>query len=103
MALEVASNESAAEFLNDDKEKALLSTLSKFPDLVLSAAKSREPHALTNYLRELAGEFHAYYNGTKILVEEPGLRASRLALIGAVKQVLANGLSLLSISAPVKM
>ena len=103
MALEVASSESAAEFLNDDKEKALLSTLSKFPDLVLSAAKSREPHALTNYLRELAGEFHAYYNGTKILVEEPGLRASRLALIAAVKQVLANGLSLLSIGAPVKM
>ena len=103
MDLEVASSERAAEFLNDDKEKALLSTLAKFPDCVLSAAKSREPHVVTNYLRELAGEFHAYYNGSKILVEEPELRASRLALIGAVKQVLANGLSLLSIGAPVKM
>ena len=103
MALELASSDSAAEFLNDDKEKALLSTLAKFPDLVINAAKSREPHVVTNYLRELAGEFHAYYNGTKILVAEPELRASRLALIAAIRQVLANGLSLLSISAPVKM
>ena len=103
LALETASSDTAAEFLNSDKEKVLLSTLAKFPDLVLAAAKSREPHVVTNYLRELAGEFHAYYNGTKILVDDTEVRASRLALITAIRQVLANGLTLLAISAPVKM
>ena len=103
LALEMASSDSAAEYLNSDKEKILLSTLAKFPDLVLAAAKSREPHVVTNYLRELAGEFHAYYNGTKILVDDTEVRASRLALITAIRQVLANGLALLAINAPVKM
>jgi len=63
----------------------------------------REPHALTQYLRDLAQEFHAYYNSNKILVDDGGVRTARLHLIAAVRQVLANGLALLGISAPESM
>ena len=101
-APEIPSDEAAA-FLTDEKEKALLTSLAQFPEQVLSAAQNREPHTITNYLRELAGEFHAYYNSTKILIEDAEIRASRLSLISATRQVLYNGLSLLSISAPTKM
>lgn len=101
-APEIPSDQAAA-FLTDEKEKALLTSLAQFPEQVLSAAQNREPHTITNYLRELAGEFHAYYNSTKILIEDAEIRASRLSLISATRQVLSNGLSLLSISAPTKM
>ncbi|MGR8949605.1 MAG: arginine--tRNA ligase [Gammaproteobacteria bacterium] len=100
---ERASSDIAANYLTEDKEKSLLTTLGRFPELILTAATNREPHLLTNYLRELAGEFHGYYNGTKILVDESELRSSRLALIAAVRQVLNNGLVMLSISTPTKM
>ena len=97
------SSEVASIHLNQDKEKSLLNMLARFPELIATAATNREPHLLTNYLRELAGEFHGYYNGTKILIDEPELRASRLTLIDATRQVLRNGLVMLSIAAPTKM
>ena len=103
LVFESVSSDTAAAFLNDDKEKTLLTTLAKFPELVFSAASNREPHMVTNYLRELAGEFHGYYNSTKILVDDEKLRASRMSLIAAIKQVLHNGLTLLAIDAPTKM
>ena len=93
----------AASFLSLDKEKSLLGMLARFPELIIAAAENREPHLVTNYLRELAGEFHGYYNGTKILIDDPQLRASRLTLIWSVRQVLRNGLTMLSISTPTKM
>ena len=84
-------------------ERKLAMLLATFPDLVTSAAMGREPHALTQYLRDLAQEFHAYYNSNKILVDDGGVRTARLHLIAAVRQVLANGLALLGISAPESM
>lgn len=100
---ELVGSTVAAKFLVDDKEKTLLSSIGRFPELVEQAALNREPHLLTSYLRELAADFHAYYNGTKILIDDENLRVSRLSLINAVKQVLNNGLTMLRISAPQKM
>jgi len=58
---------------------------------------------LAHYLRDLAGEFHSYYNNSEFLVDEAELRSTRLLLISAVKQVLVNGLSILGVSAPQSM
>lgn len=99
----LVSSAIAASRLSDEKEKALLSLIGRFPEVVEQAALNREPHLITSYLRELAADFHAYYNGTKIIIDEEQLRSSRLSLIQSVKQVLANGLALLRISAPQKM
>jgi arginyl-tRNA synthetase len=82
---------------------ALAQKLAEFPEMVATAARELAPHAVAFYLRELAGEFHSYYNAERILVEDEGLRAARLALCAAVRQTLANGLSLLGVSAPEKM
>jgi arginyl-tRNA synthetase len=89
--------------LSGDKELALARRLEKFPDVVAGAAQELAPHAVAFYLRELAAEFHSYYNAERILVEDEALRAARLALCAAVRQTLANGLLLLGVSAPEKM
>lgn len=89
--------------LVEKREHALAALLSRFPDVIANAARDREPHQLANYLREVAVEFHAYYNAHKILVPEADLRAARLALCGAVRIVLGNGLELLGVSAPTEM
>jgi arginyl-tRNA synthetase len=86
-----------------DAELALLSRLIEYPELVESAAREISPHLIAFYLRELAAEFHSYYNATRILVEEEPVKLARLALITAVRQVLRNGLALLGVSAPEKM
>ncbi len=91
------------EFLVEPKERALAVLLSRYPDVVEAACSSREPHQLTNYLRELATRFHAYYNVHKVLVRDDSLRSARIKLIGAVRQVVANGLGILGISAPSEM
>ncbi|RJX32395.1 MAG: arginine--tRNA ligase [Desulfarculus sp.] len=89
--------------LTGEEEVALARRLAEFPEMVEGAARSLEPHRITYYLHELAGSFHSYYNGTKVLVEDPGLSAARLLLAQAVGRVLANGLGLLGVSAPEKM
>lgn len=89
--------------LAETHEQALLSTLARYPEVIERAAKMREPHQLTHYLRELAGEFHTYYNAHTFLVEEAELRDARLNLIDAIRQVIANGLALLGVSAPEAM
>ena len=89
--------------LTQDSEKALLRRLDRYPEMVGKAAASAEPHAVASYLRELAGDFHSYYNAHKMLVEDPGMRAARVALSEAVRQVVANGLALLGVSAPESM
>jgi arginyl-tRNA synthetase len=71
--------------------------------MVEAAALNHEPHHLAHYLRELANEFHTYYNAHQFLVGDPALRNARLNLIQAVRQVLANGLGLLGVSAPDSM
>ena len=67
------------------------------------ASKELAPHQVAFYLRELAGEFHSYYNAERILVPEARVRLARLALAAAVRQVLRNGLALIGVSAPEKM
>jgi len=89
--------------LDNDHERALLKRLAAFPEVVADSARELAPHTIANYLQELAKEFHAWYNSHKTLVEDESLRNARLCLSGAVKQVLANGLQLLGVSAPASM
>jgi len=91
------------ERLSEPHEAALLTTLSRYPDVVESSALQHSPHHLVHYLRELAAELHAYYNAHQFLVEDAGLRDARLNLIAALRQVLLNGLRLLDVSAPESM
>lgn len=92
-----------AQFLREAAERRLAIVLSRFSEVVANAADAAEPHQLTNYLRDLATEFHAYYNGHKVLVEDAGVCWARLRLIDAVRQVIANALALLAIRAPSEM
>ncbi|MGH8741142.1 MAG: arginine--tRNA ligase, partial [Burkholderiales bacterium] len=95
--------DASLEPLNGERELKLAQRLAEFPEVVASAAGELAPHAIAFYLRELAGEFHSYYNAERILVDDEALRVARLALCAAVRQTLANGLSLLGVSAPEKM
>ncbi len=89
--------------LNDKTAFALMARLSEFPEVLTLAAKDFAPHSLCFYLKDLAGDFHAFYNAQRILVEEDDVRNARLALLLATRQVLRNGFALLGISAPEKM
>jgi arginyl-tRNA synthetase len=82
---------------------ALLAKLAEYPDVLAHAAAELAPHAVAFYLRELAGEFHSFYNAERVLVDERAERDARIALIAATRQVLANGLTILGVSAPAKM
>jgi len=89
--------------LVEPHEKALLRRLTYFPELLETAAQNLEPHQLAHYLRELAGDFHTYYNAHTFIVEDDALRNARLNLVAATRQVIQNGLKLLGVSAPEKM
>lgn len=93
----------ALDRLDAAEEQALFTRLSRYPETVEGAALAREPHQVANYLRELATEFHQYYNTHKFLVDDVELRDARIALIAAVRQVIRNGLALLGVSAPEAM
>ena len=86
-----------------EHERALLDRLMTYPEAVENAARDLAPHMIAFYLRELAAEFHSYYNATRILVDDANLLRGRLALITAVRHVLRNGLTLLGVSAPERM
>jgi arginyl-tRNA synthetase len=89
--------------LTEAHEQQLIGALARYPEVVEAAALAHEPHQLCHYLRELANEFHTYYNAHTFLVETGDLRDARLNLIDAARQVIANGLGLLSVSAPERM
>jgi arginyl-tRNA synthetase len=89
--------------LRSPYEQALLNRLADFPDELSAAARELAPHLVTFYLKELAAEFHSYYNAEQFLVDDVVLREARLALVVAVGQVIRNGLALLGVSAPVAM
>ena len=91
------------ERLTETHEQALLKTLARYPEVVEAAALNEEPHQLAHYLRELANDLHTYYNAHPFLVEDAALRDARLKLIAATRQVLANGLGLIGVSAPEQM
>jgi len=100
---DVARGRSGLHRLVETHEQALLASLSRYPEVVEAAAVQRAPHALVQYLREVANDFHAYYNAHQFLVEDAELRDARLTLIQGTCQVVRNGLSLLGVSAPESM
>ena len=89
--------------LDDASARALLTELSRYPEVVAAAGAELQPHLLTVYLHELAQAFQSYYNDHQFLVDDPDVRDARLALAQATKQVLANGLDLIGVSAPEAM
>ncbi|MGW4481158.1 arginine--tRNA ligase [Rhodococcus triatomae] len=95
------------ELLTHDREGDLIRTIGDFPKVVKAAADLREPHRIARYLEELAGTYHRFYTDCRVLPQgdEPAgeLHTARLALCGATRQVLANGLGLLGVSAPERM
>jgi arginyl-tRNA synthetase len=89
--------------LVSDYELVLLRRLADFPDMLLLAADEFAPHQVVFFLKDLAQEFHSYYNAERFLVDDMRIRQARLALIVAVGQVLRNGLAILGIGAPDEM
>ena len=93
--------------LGHDREGALIRTLGEFPRVLQSAAALREPHRVCRYLGDLAGDYHRFYDGCRVLPQgdEPAgdLHGARLALCAATRQVIANGLGILGVSAPERM
>ena len=89
--------------LNNERELALCARLGSFPELIQNAAADHAPHQIAFYLKDLAAEFHSWYNAERMLVEDAALKLARLALAKAVRQVLASGLALLGVSAPQSM
>ena len=89
--------------LSEPHEVQLLSTISRYNDVIVSAATYYEPHILTNYLKDLATDFHAYYNSQQFLVDDSALRNARLTLILAARQLIVNGLKLIGVNAPESM
>ena len=89
--------------LESAREQALMNRLADYPDVLAGAADELAPHQLAFYLKDLAADFHGYYNAERVLVEDAATREARLALLLATRQVLRNGLALLGVSAPEKM
>jgi arginyl-tRNA synthetase len=89
--------------LESASEIALMARLAQWPDTVRGAVDELAPHVLAYYLRELAADFHSFYNAQRVLVDDSGLRSARLALLASTRQVLRNGLALIGVSAPERM
>ena len=89
--------------LDTASEIALMARLAQWPDTVRGAVDELAPHALAYYLRDLAADFHSFYNAQRVLVDDSGLRSARLALLASTRQVLRNGLALIGVSAPERM
>lgn len=103
LAFDAASGLERLPDLDSGATRDLLTDLSRFPEVVEAAGQSLEPHLVAAYLVELAQAFQSYYNDHQFLVDDAGLRDSRLALALATRQVLANGLALLGVAAPQRM
>jgi arginyl-tRNA synthetase len=89
--------------LDSAPAQALMLLLAKYPDMLANAAQGLAPHDVAFYLRELAAQYHSYYDAERILVDDDAVRLARLALVAATRQALQNGLQMLGVSAPVKM
>lgn len=89
--------------LQGEHARDVMVEVSRFPEIVEAAAQCREPHLLAQYLRDLAGAFHVWYNAEQFLVDDEALRNARVALAYATRQALANGLAMLGVSAPQTM
>lgn len=103
--IEAATDTSLASVsrLTEPHETALIRRVTQFPEVLENAARDLEPHQLAHYLRELAGDFHSYYNAHRFVVDDAQLRNARMTLALAAQQVIRNGLALLGVSAPETM
>ena len=95
-----AAGVGAFTMLTETHEKALMSSLGRYPEIIDLAANNRAPQHLVHYLRDLANELHSYYNAHQFIVDDAALRNARLALIQATRTVIANGLAIIGVSAP---
>ncbi|AUZ19214.1 arginine--tRNA ligase [Achromobacter xylosoxidans] len=100
-AAEVAAAD--ASLLTAPSEFALMQRLAEFPHVVALAAQELAPHHIAFWLRDCAADFHGWYNAERVLVDDPALKLARLRLAATTRQVLANGLALLGVSAPERM
>jgi len=89
--------------LDNPRELALIGMLGEFPEVIEAAAADLAPHAIAFYLKDLAAEFHSYYNAERMLVDDAALRDARIALAAAVRQVIRNGMAILGVSCPQSM
>jgi arginyl-tRNA synthetase len=103
LAWDFAQGRANLVLLTEPQEKALATTLSRYPEIIELAANNRAPQHLVHYLRDLANDFHTYYNAHAFIVDNAKLRDARLTLITAARIVIANGLELLGVSAPETM
>ncbi len=105
--LGVSADVARLDLLDHPREGDLIRTIGEFPRVVATAAELREPHRVARYLEELAGTYHRFYDSCRVLPrgdEEPtAVHSARLALCSAARQVVANGLGLLGVTAPEKM
>ncbi|MFI5510890.1 arginine--tRNA ligase [Mycobacterium sp. NPDC051804] len=105
--LGLAASTDHLELLTHDKEGVLIRNIGEFPRVLKTAAALREPHRVSRYLEDLAGDYHRFYDSCRVLPqgdEAPNdLHAARLALCDATRQVIANGLGILGVSAPERM
>ncbi len=103
LAIDAAAGLAALARLDSEHERVLMAELTRYPEVVESAATNLDPQLVAQYLRELAAAFHAYYNAHQFIVDDVVLRDARIALAEAARQVLRNGLDLLGVGAPESM
>jgi arginyl-tRNA synthetase len=102
--MNLAASTDHVDLLQTEKELSLLKKIGDFPRAVSDAARLRSPHRITNYIQELAAEFHSFYNAEKVLdPEKRDLSEARLALITATRTTIANALKLIGVAAPERM
>ncbi len=89
--------------LSHEKAEALAKKISEYPEIIATAARDLAPHMVPFYLRDLASNFHTYYNAERFLVDDLPTKTARVALVAATAQVLKNGLALIGVSAPERM
>ncbi len=105
-AFDVALGVANLGLLSEARELSLIAAIGRFSEVINSAANSRSPHIIANYVRDLAAQLHGVYDSPprlEILCADAGLRNARLALMAATRQVLKNGLALLGVAAPDSM
>ncbi|MBT8107912.1 MAG: arginine--tRNA ligase [Gammaproteobacteria bacterium] len=103
LAWDEGNGRASLDLLVEPQERTLMTNLSRYPEVVELAANNRAPQHLVHYLRDLANDFHTYYNAHAFIVEDDRLRDARLYLVSATRNVIANGLRIIGVSAPEKM
>jgi arginyl-tRNA synthetase len=89
--------------LTEAAEIDLMQQIELYPEVIANAANNHEPHQVAHYLKDLAGNFHTYYNAHRMVIDDAELRNARMCLCMAARQVMANGLALLGVDAPEQM